>query len=65
MSVKTLNTCQTIVRQKKRIYTCYSAGNMQTIFKNLFVIACSKQLVKKFTLDISQSMNLQKYLLPF
>jgi hypothetical protein len=60
--VESLNSCQTIVRQKRLIFPNYCTGIEQTIFKK---IDCgSKQFVKhnltelKILSDIAQAISL-------
>jgi hypothetical protein len=59
--VESLNSRQTIVRQKRLIFPSYFTGIEQTIHKK---IDCgSKQFVKhliKYLSDISQAISLQK-----
>jgi hypothetical protein len=45
-----LNSCQTIVRQKRRIFPFYCTGIEQTILKK--IDCCSKQFVKNLTVRI-------------
>jgi hypothetical protein len=60
MTVKSLNYCQTIVRQKRRISTCYLTGNLSKILlpQSISLQKCIQ------TADILSLLLLHKYLLP-